>query len=93
MRPYYSRMENQITNQKIFSTILLLYVLQFSVFARKAPIKYGKVSKADLEMKIYPADTSAAAAILCDYGYFSSNQFQFVRTLRIKILKKEGRQH
>jgi len=79
-----------ISNTKITFAILLLSLIQISVFAQKAPIKYGKINKADLEMKVYPSDTSAAAAILCDYGYFSANQFQFVRTLRIKIFKKEG---
>jgi len=77
-------------NPKIIFAILLLSLMQFAAFAQKAPIKYGKVSIADLEMKTYPSDTSAAAAILCDYGCFSSNQFQFVRDLRIKIFKKEG---
>ena len=80
---------------KIFYTkfnlvILLLIVTQISVFSQKPPIKYGKISKADLEMKTLASDTSASAAILCDYGYFNANQFQFVRTLRIKIFKKEG---
>jgi len=71
-------------------TITILSVIQITAFALKAPIKFGKVDKADMEMKAYPADTSAVAAILCDYGYFSSTRFQFVRTLRIKIFKKEG---
>jgi len=83
-------MESKTVSQKFFFAVLLLSLMEFPVFAQKAPIKYGKVNKADLEMKVYPADTSAAAAILCDYGYFSSNRFQFVRTLRIKIFKKEG---
>jgi len=83
-------MESKSAIQKFIFAILLLSLIDFPVFAQKAPIKYGKVDKADLEMKVYPADTSAAAAILCDYGHFNSNQFQFVRTLRIKIFKKEG---
>ena len=70
--------------------ISILCVIQLTVFAEKAPIKYGKIDKADLEMKAYPADTSAEAAILCDYGYFDAVQRQFVRILRIKIFKKEG---
>jgi hypothetical protein len=77
-------------SQKFIFVVLLLCLVQFSVFAQKAPIKYGKISKADLEMKSYPSDSSATAAILCDYGYFSSDQFKFVRLLRLKIFKKEG---
>ena len=41
-------------------------------------------------MKVYPSDSTAVAAILCDYGYFNSTRFEFERTLRIKIFKKEG---
>ncbi len=61
------------------------------VYAEKAPMKYGKVEKSDLEMKSYSADTSAAAVILCNYGYFSSQNLQFVHQIRIKILKEEGK--
>ena len=82
-------MNYKITNLQIF-TILFFVILSISVSGQKAPMKYGKIDKADLEMKIYPSDTSAVAAILCDYGYFNSTQIQFTRMLRIKILKKEG---
>lgn len=70
--------------------LFFLSVINLAVYSQKAPMKYGKINKADLEMKVYPLDTSAAAAILCNYGYFDSNQFQFVWDIRIKILKKEG---
>ena len=83
-------MKTKTLSQKIILVILVLSVIKFAAVAQKAPIKYGKIDKADLEMKVYPADTSASAAVLCDYGYFNSTQFQFVRTLRIKIFKKEG---
>lgn len=83
-------MKTKTVSQKIILVILLLGVIKFAAVAQKAPIKYGKIDKADLEMKVYPSDTSAVAAILCDYGYFNATQFQFVRTLRIKIFKKEG---
>jgi hypothetical protein len=68
---------------------LLLFVAS-SASAQKAPIKFGDVDIKDLQMSVYPADTTAPAVILCDYGYFNSVNFLFVRTLRIKILKKEG---
>lgn len=80
----------KLSNQHVFLLLFVLFLTSFAVHAQKAPIKYGKINKADLEMKVYPLDTTAAAAILCDYGYFNSTQFQFVRTLRIKIFKKEG---
>ena len=78
------------TVQKFIPAILLFCILQFSALAQKAPVKYGKIIKSDLEMKVYPSDSTAVAAILCDYGYFNSTRFEFERTLRIKIFKKEG---
>jgi len=69
---------------------VFLWMIPGSLFAQKDPIKYGKIDKADLEMKVYPADTSAAAVILCDFGHFDSSRAEFVRMLRIKIFKKEG---
>jgi len=54
-------------------------------------MKYGKVDPADLAMKVYPADSSASAVVLCNYGYFDPNDLQFVHQIRIKILKEEGK--
>jgi len=73
--------------------LLLMYLLMglCSAWAQKAPMKYGKVDQLDLEMKVYPKDSSASAVILCNYGYFDSNQMQFVHQRRIKILKEEGK--
>ena len=62
-----------------------------TIWAQKAPMKYGKVDQSDLEMKVYPNDSSASAVLLCNYGYFDSNQIQFVHQMRIKILKEEGK--
>jgi Domain of Unknown Function with PDB structure (DUF3857) len=76
----------------VFSTIFC-----FSITAQDAPIKYGKIDIADLQMKVYPKDTSAEAVVLGDVGraYFNYSQndgFQVVyeRHRRIKILKKSG---
>ncbi len=74
----------------ILITLLLAIGFISSAFADNAPVKYGKIDKADLINSVYTPDTSAPAVILCDYGYFYGNTFQFVRILRIKILKKEG---
>lgn len=84
-------MRSRIIHQKF--TIAAFLFLSFSTLsAQKAPMKYGKVDQADLEMKVYPADSTASAVILCNYGYFDSNQFQFVHQMRIKILKEEGKE-
>ncbi|NJK85655.1 MAG: hypothetical protein HC906_06500 [Bacteroidales bacterium] len=76
-------------NKTSILSILALIIL-FPLFSQKAPIKFGKVSMEDMQMTAYPDDTSAAAVILCDYGYFNSNTFETTRLIRIKILKKEG---
>lgn len=82
----------KIRSSVLFVVFLFLSLCHFnlSVFAQKAPMIYGKINKADLEMKVYPLDTSAVAVILCSYGYYSANMSQFVWDMRIKILKKEG---
>jgi hypothetical protein len=70
------------------SVILLLFGI--SLFAQKAPVRFGKLEITDLEMTSYALDTSAPAVVLCDYGVFDHTSFTFRRILRIKILKKEG---
>ncbi len=64
--------------------------MALSVSAQPVPARYGKIDMADLEMKVYDKDTTAEALILCDYGEFNPNSFDFTRLCRIKILKKEG---
>jgi hypothetical protein len=73
--------------------ILALSALMFFISGlsgQKPPIKFGEVDISDLEMTSYIKDTSAAAVILCNYGYFSSTLMEFTHLMRIKILKKEG---
>lgn len=78
-------------------TILLPFLVSFSILAQKPPIKFGDVPEDDLTMTVYPLDSSAAAVVLADYGeseitYNQTNgwEIQFERIRRIKILKKEG---
>ncbi|MCU0467895.1 MAG: DUF3857 domain-containing protein [Arcicella sp.] len=75
----------------------LLNFFCFSITAQDAPIKFGKIDMADLQMKVYEKDTAAAAIILCDYAesYHQYNtslglQIVYQRHRRIKILKKSG---
>lgn len=86
---------------KVILILSFFVLINYGVSGQKAPIKYGDVSIEELQMKSYPADTSAPAVILCDYGSFTSIPqgynvfgstipFQFIRIRRIKILKKEG---
>ena len=67
-----------------------LLTITSNAFASKEPIKFGKVSKEELEMSIYSKDSSAPAVILCDYGYWNLRGYMFTKVIRIKILKKEG---
>lgn len=77
-----------------FRLFLFLFIFGISTvsYAEKAPMKYGKVDPADLAMKVYPQDSTASAVLLCNYGYFDSNNMQFVHQMRIKILKEEGKE-
>ncbi len=76
--------------KKALTTPLILLFLSFNGYSQKAPIKFGRIDKKDLEMKVCSFDSTAPAVILCDYGYFNGQTFKFTRLLRIKILKKEG---
>jgi len=83
---------------KFFFTATLINLFIIQAHAEKAPVKFGKVSMEEMEMKTYLPDTTASAVILCDYGVtdmpFSEQKTSFERTfkriIRIKILKKEG---
>ena len=75
---------------KNYILISLFTMLTASLFAQKAPIKYGKPKMEDLKKTMYKIDTTAPAVILCNYGYFNSDKFLFTQIVRIKILKKEG---
>lgn len=81
---------------KFTTALTTLLLIVNSTFAQKPPIKYGKPEKGEVEMEIYEKDPSAAAVILCDFGVsridYGREQFEviFERTLRVKILKKEG---
>jgi hypothetical protein len=57
------------------------------------PIEWGEVPAADLAMKSFPADSNAAAVVLCDYGettLSNSLELVFKRHTRIKILSASG---
>jgi transglutaminase-like putative cysteine protease len=76
---------------------VLFCLFCFSSFGQTAPIKYGKIELPDLQMTVYPKDSSAEAVVLGDVGrayfdYSSSTGFQVVyeRLRRVKILKKSG---
>jgi hypothetical protein len=69
----------------------IVIVISHSSFTQEK-VKYGIVSKADLEMEYYPSDTTAPAAILYDRGYFNGTRREFTRHTRLKIFNATGTQ-
>lgn len=76
-------------------SLSVLFVIAPKAFSQE--FKLGKVSVAELEQKIHPKDSSAAAAILYKKGEsrmeFDQNEGFYMMTeveTRIKIYKKEG---
>jgi hypothetical protein len=78
--------------------ILTLTILLFSLFSRGQDLvgfRFAQVGYKDLETKIFPADTSAAAYVLQEFGeahvdYEDPNQLIFSYHIRIKILRQQG---
>lgn len=78
---------------------LLFAVFLFPLLVQaQIPQKFGKITPAELDLKVYSKDSSAAAVVLFDKGetyYDFSNVTYSFRVVfkehkRIKILKKEG---
>ncbi len=74
---------------------LMIFLLPAALLlAQDKPMKWGDVPRADLEMAKFPADSNAAAVILCDYGEvkFEGSEFEMVykRHRRIKIISEAG---
>lgn len=75
--------------------LIPLFAAAFSLpaFGQEPPVTWGEIPQSDLTMTSYPADTNAAAVILCDYGTSSFNDdldIIFTRHRRIKILSSRG---
>ncbi|TDO84291.1 transglutaminase superfamily protein [Flavobacterium chryseum] len=82
---------------KIFKPFCLFILLLFITNIKAQEFKLGKVSIAELQEKVHPKDTAAAAAILYKKGsskieYNDNDGFITVTEVetRIKIYKKEG---
>lgn len=71
--------------------VLVVLILSWEgSFGQRSDIKFGKISKEEIEMNHYNMDTTAKAAVLYDAGYFRSSNFTFTRHLRIKIFDHGG---
>ena len=77
-------------------TALLFVMITQQPCAQKSQVSFGKIDKADLEMKDCPFDPGADAVNLIDWGhmyYRSGKEFLntvFEKRVRIKILKTAG---
>lgn len=85
---------------KVALSLTYCLYLSGSVFAQKAPMKYGRIDQSYLEMTVYGPDTTAKAVILGDYGEVSYEMnlhggfdLVFIRHLRVKILDQEATSH
>ncbi|RPH34248.1 MAG: hypothetical protein EHM93_01420 [Bacteroidales bacterium] len=81
-------MNSQIV--KILSIILIVCSVLTSKSEDIKKLKYGKVTKEELQMKSYEQDTSADAVVLYQYAEFIPLQFKFLQLFRYKVLKKTG---
>jgi hypothetical protein len=78
---------------RFFLLISGLFLITEISFSQKDPIKWGKLSENDINLKFCPYDSSANAIVLCDYGtisYTSGRNVSFTRHTRIKILSTNG---
>lgn len=80
----------------LLSLILCLCSIS-TLYSQEISLKYGKVTNDELNMKVYPKDSTAEAAVLYDdgytiYTYSSSTGFIIESSFKkkIKILKQEG---
>ena len=78
-------------------SLVLLVVFFIETTVNSQDYKFGKVSKAELEEKYYPSDSSASAAYLYRYrktaiDFFPGEGFRMITEIhnRIKIYKKKG---
>ena len=53
-------------------------------------MKYGKVSKEEVALKVYEPDSTVDAVVLCEYGEFRPDELKFHYAIRYKIFTKEG---
>ena len=81
---------------KLTISIFLFFTALNLAYSEENSYKFGKVTKEELEMTVYPRDSTAKAIILNENGqiYFNFNVDNFAVDLelmkKIKILKQEG---
>ncbi|NPA45048.1 MAG: DUF3857 domain-containing protein [Chlorobi bacterium] len=84
--------------KKVLLFFLVLTIFSLDVFSQKAPLKWKKLTKEEIDLKVYNDNPNIPAVIFYDYGqmYFDLNPngkdlFLFrKRHVRMKILNEEG---
>ncbi len=78
------------------TTGFFIFLLPLLLFAQEAPIQWGEIDQADLDMKAYELDPEAEAVILTNYATlkfnFTSSGLMYEKDhhVRIKIFKKSA---
>lgn len=70
--------------------LLALVFIAQPCYSKEKKLKFGRVSMEEMEMTIYPPDTSAPAVILFENGYYNAMDHTFKIFRRVKILTIEG---
>jgi hypothetical protein len=73
--------------------IILFSITSTAVFGQSPPIKWGKLSKDELELTTTAIDNDALAVVLCEYGEikFSYTNIIIEKHVRLKVLKDHGK--
>jgi hypothetical protein len=80
-----------MNNKWIFSLILILF--STIAYGHKNPMKWGKITKDELQMTSYSYDPEAPAVVLCDFGTVEvGGRTEYTRHTRIKVFKPKGLQ-
>ena len=85
-----------LINSKKAMVLAFFVQISFLLFGQSAPMEFGKVPVADLNMTVYEQDTAAVAVVLGDFARITvelnggSYQCRFFRHRRLKILKQAG---
>ena len=93
----YQHLNNQTMKATYLLAIMLCFIFLFQVQESHSQSKYGNATMDELNMTVYPKDTTASAVILLKKGdlrfIFSELygfQFEYAIQVKIKILKTEG---
>lgn len=85
--------------RSILNLVFCLFFFVFPAFSQKKElkVKFGKLSKEEVDMRQYQPDPAAPAVVLFDKGYVDHRYYEnkgwvqeFERHIRIKIFKKEA---